>query len=357
MKKITFLIPIFVIAIITFSCKKSSTDDTVPLRDYATQYAADKITIDAFLDTHSMTVDADFNVSFTPIPTGGLSIRQQYTLRDTAIMQNGILYKFNYIRFNEGDLVNGKRPTQVDSVFVSYRGIGMDTNITKFDEAVTPIWLDLQNVVPGWTNILPAFHTGTYTTNPLTYNNFGAGVMFLPSGMGYYSSSVSTLPSYSPLIFSFKLYNVHYKDQDGDGIASKDERKLAATYPDGTNNYLTRWTENPGANTQNYKLNLDTGNYDLIDSVTLLDTDSDGIPNMYDNDDDGDHYSTRSETKKLPGDITTSSPLGHYPFNPTATEPKGIPQRTGTVGNYIYDYTTPTRLRKHLDPTWNPGND
>ena len=46
--------------------------------------------------------------------------------------------------------------------------------------------------------------------------------MFVPSGLAYYSQNAGTIGSYTPIIFTFKLMNVRYKDHDGDKILSKD---------------------------------------------------------------------------------------------------------------------------------------
>ena len=98
----------------------------------------------------------------------------------------------------------------------------------EFDYSETPIWFQLESVVSGWGEIVPLFKTGTYDTtpgpNPSTFSNFGAGVMFLPSGLAYYEQIPSALiPSYSPLIFSFKLKSQKSRDHDRDGILSKYE--------------------------------------------------------------------------------------------------------------------------------------
>jgi hypothetical protein len=31
-------------------------------------------------------------------------------------------------------------------------------------------------------------------------NDFGAGIMFIPSGLGYYAAGSASIPSYSPLV-------------------------------------------------------------------------------------------------------------------------------------------------------------
>ena len=347
MNNIYKILSVVVFCIVLAACSKNSTADPVPIRDYATQYAADKDTIDKYLSTHYMTVDpTTFDVTFTKILPGGtqqsIKDQTQYPLKDTVVIQDGINYHIPFIKFREGDIINGKRPTQVDSIHVAYKGVTMtdhpntpiNPNEIDFDIAVNPVWFKLQDVISGWTHSLTNFHTGTYTTNPTTFINYGAGIMFLPSGLAYYNNATTNISSYSPIIFTFKLCEVHYRDQDGDGILSKDERKL-----DPNISPLLRWKENPAGNI--YKFDND-GN--LVIDVPFLDSDSDGIPDMYDTDDDGDHVLTRVETVKNPTDITLASPLGHYPFNPTPTEPKGVPNCSG-------DFTTPTRLRKYLDPS------
>lgn len=370
MNNIYKILSAVVFCMILVSCSKSTSEDNTPIRDYAEQYATDLASIESYIDTHYLTYDADYNVTFdTLLPTSGhSSIRtdSSFNLRDTTVVEKGINYKVYFIKFREG---TERRPTQVDSVYVSYKGTKLKKNTTTggedvFDTAQTPVWFKLQEVIPGWEHMIPNFKTGIYSGgsggNPITYNNYGAGVMFLPSGLAYFNNAAGTIPSYSPIVFSFKLLELQYRDHDGDGILSKDERKMP---PITTVNKLTRWRENPYRNDYNGDGVFDTSStlYDsdgdgVPDSTELYDTDGDGIPNMYDIDDDGDHYTTKSETVKASVDITPTATLGHYPFNPTATEPKGIPARTGTPGNYIYDYTSPTRLRKHLDPNWNPSN-
>lgn len=344
MNNIYKILSAVVFCVILVSCGSDSTEAT-PIRDYAEQYATDLSAIDDYIDTHFITVDpSNYDVTFNKIPDGGTqqSIRNQtqYPLKDTLIAEDGIKYKVYYIKFREG---TQRRPTQVDSVYVSYKGLELTETTTGgenvFDRAQTPIWFKLQEVITGWAHMIPNFKTGTYIGgsggNPVTYDNYGAGVMFLPSGLAYYENSSGTISTYSPIIFSFKLLELQYRDHDGDGILSKDERNLTEPSPLNTNP-LTQWCENP-------YLGYD---YNGDGTLEIYDTDKDGIPNMYDIDDDGDYYTTRSETKKTKADLLVpTGPLGHYPFNPTSTETKGVPN----CGNS--DFSSSTRLRKYLDPT------
>lgn len=255
----------FLLAAFTVSCSKNDDNSPAPLRDYADQYAKDLDTIDEFIDTHYMTVTPDYDVTFTAIPTGGTqpSIRTQhdYPLDSIIVNKHDIDYKVYYIKLREGD---NKAPTAVDSVHVAYKGNLI--NLSQFDYAQNPLWFTLENVIPGWGEIIPLFKTGTYDTtegpNPVTFTGYGAGVMFLPSGLAYYSQTTANIPSYSSLIFSFKLMELRYRDHDKDGILSKDE------------------VEHPGDNPKDY------------------DSDGDGTPNMNDIDDDNDHFLTKNEIHK-----------------------------------------------------------
>ncbi|MBF0694478.1 MAG: FKBP-type peptidylprolyl isomerase [Flavobacterium sp.] len=254
---------LFLLSIALFvSCEKDDGPKAEPLRDFSEQYATDLDSIDRFIDTHYLTVDSNFNVTMTKIPTGGTqqSIRTQteFPLEFKMVNKHDIDYKVYYLKIREG--VN-ERPSRVDSVLVAYRGNLV--NDTQFELAQNPVWFTLDNVIQGWSEIVPLFKTGTYETsegpNPVTFADYGVGVMFLPSGLAYYNQVTGAVPRYSPLIFTFNLYELNYRDHDNDGILSKDE------------------VANPGDNPLDY------------------DSDNDGIPNMYDKDDDNDSYLTRFE--------------------------------------------------------------
>ena len=325
----------FITLLIT-SCSKS--DDPfvpIPLRDYKEQFITDSTAIDTYFKTHRMIVsnDGKYDVTFVSSTNPNYlnvplmrNLAHTY-LEDTVVRQNKIDYKFYYVKFAEG---TQRRPTQVDSVYVNYRGTILADASTEFENSVNPVWFKLQEVIPGWGHIFPKFKTGTYASSPPNgpiYSNFGAGVVFLPSGLAYYEGGSNIIPSYTPIAFSFKLMELRYRDHDRDGILSKDERTFGTLIP------ANRWTVNP----------LD------------IDTDSDGVPDMYDVDDDGDNILTRVETKKIDAHVTTatntsgSGPSLYYPFNANATETKGIPSKPV---NGVPDYTSPNRLRVHLDKTY-----
>ncbi|SNB29941.1 putative lipoprotein [Flavobacterium psychrophilum] len=317
---------IFAMSLMIFSCHKNEDPTPEYVVPFAEQYPRDIAAIDKYLDEYHMDVavlDGSYDVTFKKIsimPTPGVSIRNQtdYPLLNKTVNRNGVNYKVYYISLREG---TKERPTKVDSAFVSYKGYLL--NETVFDQAQNPVWFTLDRVIQGWRDIMPLFKSGTFATDAdgtVNYTNFGAGVMFLPSGLAYYNGSRGAIPSYSPLIFTFKLKGVNYVDHDYDRIDSKDE------------------------------------DVDGDGDPTNDDSDADGYPNYLDIDDDGDGYSTKSEIKK-PTPLSAGQGTSlYYPFSPIVddptttineSEPKGIPSLSG-------DGDTPTRLRRHLDKNAKP---
>lgn len=329
MKSLFKIVLSIVVVTSIFSCQQTDDVTAPPARPYAEVYPEDTLKIRQFMESHYITVDADYNTTFTQIPTGGTQqpIADMPELNFVERTIHDISYKIYYLKLREGV---GESPTRVDSSFVSYKGNtfaktttdGVDTYTQSvFDQSDTPVWFALEDVIRGWGEIIPEFKTGTYTSNPdgtVAFDNYGAGVMFLPSGLGYFNTATGNISAYSPLIFNFKLYNQRYRDHDLDKILSKDE-------------------------------------YGPDFNEEALDTDADGIPDYLDIDDDGDGFLTKFEirhsitTGTPPNDVTT---YYYYPFNGAAVDDPSTPyDDTRGIPNCLNDYTTPARIRKHLDAT------
>ena len=307
------------------SCSKSDTT-TEPLRDFAEQYTKDLISIETYMHTHYMEVTnnpgatEDQDVTFTLIPAGGTqtSIWDQTTYpiltRYVKVKQNNVdvTYKIYFIQLRQGSGAYSKSPSNVDRVLTSYRGeyiysstvtsgtppVSTTTIISnEFEESINPQnYFNLTSVIRGWSEIFPQFKTGTYSGNPdgvyppntdgtTSYYDFGAGVMFIPSGLAYFNTSAGGIPGYSPLIFNFKLYEIQRIDQDADGIYSYQE-DLATS----TTNSAGIVTVTSGV-PDGYLFNMATG------IVNPDDTDGDEIPDYLDVDDDNDFFTTASEIK------------------------------------------------------------
>ncbi|HLP63830.1 FKBP-type peptidyl-prolyl cis-trans isomerase [Flavobacterium sp.] len=354
MKKVFNLLFLFSMAGIIVSCNKNDDDEPTPLRDYAEQYATDLADIEEYLQTHyieSVTNNPgqpdDQDIKLTLIPSGGsqTSIWDQttYPLSFINVESNDITYKVYYLKMREGTGSNSKTPTNYDSVLAAYKGNLLDDTVFETNNYPTS-YFNLGGVIKGWSELFPKFKTGSYQVNgdgTLSYYDFGSGVFFIPSGLAYYNSTRASIPAYSPLIFSVKLYEVQRVDHDSDGIFSYQE----------------------DVNGDGYLRDNDTTYED--------DTDQDGTPNFLDRDDDGDNYLTKNELKYIINGITYYYPydgaLVDDPVTPQ-NETYGIPRAfTGPLLNPSLpesetnkrqplpeDYTDSNRLRRHLDANCKP---
>jgi hypothetical protein len=358
MNKFKFYFILLITTITLFSCSKNDDDEAAePIRDFQTQYDVEIKDIEDYLRENTIswknapgqTSDQDVVISkITDAATQPsiMSYKSNATTGSTVFPQlwskevklHDITYKLYYLILRKGV---GKSPCNVDGVFASYKGTYLSRSSatatpaltftsTTFEEVVHPReFSNLYSLITGWGEAFPQFKTGTSTINSngtVTYNDFGAGVMFLPSGLGYYSSGSSSIPAYSPLVFSFKLYEIQRNDQDNDGIPSHLE----------------------DLNNDGYVQVLATG------VTNIDDTDGDFIPDFLDIDDDGDKYTTKLETQYIhPLDLDKT--IRYYPYDgvlvddpttPFVDERQGIPSYSATGSP---DHTSPTRSRIHLD--------
>jgi FKBP-type peptidyl-prolyl cis-trans isomerase FkpA len=318
--KITFVL---FFSLLYFGC--ASTDDEIPepvIRDFDEQYLTDQANIVLFLKTHSITYDTNFlvtgydRVTFLDATSIWGSneavhktnlLERSFTFKD----KNYIIY---YIKLAQG---GGDYACDVDAVNVNYIGSTLPTSLetpvgAAFETDATKPLLNLTNLIVGWGEIFPSFNVAT----TLNSNDFGAGVMFIPSGFAYFSRAKTSIPSYTPLIFSFQLYGVTHLDQDNDGILSVNE-------------------------------DLNNDRY-----VTFDNSDGDSAPNYLDADDDGDNVLTALEIKR-PNVIINGVSVdnGSFSYNGSLIDNPltlYIDERQG-VPNCSNDFTTPGRVRKYLD--------
>lgn len=322
MNKIKFYFILSMLSLALFSCSKNKEEEVTPPREYSEQYATDIKDIEEYLKTYYIEeVTADFDIKISKIPTGGTqkSIWEQttYPLKSREVNLHGLKYKLYYLVLNEGI---GESPSNVDAVFTAYKGDylqqvtkdGVTTlTVTEFERSSNPQqFFQLTSVIRGWSEVFPLFKKGTYTSNSdgtVSYKDFGAGVVFIPSGLGYYNSGSGSIPSYAPLVFNVKLYEVQRNDQDGDGIPSYLEDLDGDGYMYSFTNttlYPTKPTTNPD------------------------DTDGDEVPDCFDVDDDGDNYTTKLERSYK----DANGVVKYYDF-------ANIPLCTGGNGK-----------KRHLDP-------
>lgn len=210
------------------SCKKE--EEIEPPRDVAEQASEEEIKLEEFLSSHFYNYE-QFESSDIPVEISIDSIAGSN--QDKIALINQVVKQFVKVKTSSGDLIDhpiytliakegsGQSPSRADSTYVSYKGILLNKN--QFDRSFEPIWFDLTTVVRGFREGLGAFKSGDFTVdqnNIVTFSNYGQGIIFMPSGLGYYNQNSGAIPEYSPLIFIINLYLVKKTDHDGDGILS-----------------------------------------------------------------------------------------------------------------------------------------
>lgn len=307
MKIRNYIFATTLIVIALSACKKDDDGDgtiTVPPRDRAEQEVDDNKLIEDYLKTHFYTLeDVDINgdgtldyqrTKFDTIAgdnSGEQSIMDSELLTEKKITRDDVEYTFYVLGLREG--AGEHKPTFADSTLVTYRGelfYGDDDKV--FDSAVNPVWFDLISIVEGFKQALVDFKGAA--PNPIvnadgsvTYSDFGELVVFMPSGLAYFSDSRDGIPIYSSLIFNIQLYSVNEADHDRDGLPSYLEDI------DGDGIVLDLGDDTDGDNTPDYADNDDDGDGTLTrDEITVNDTNGDGIITLdeitfYDDDGDG----------------------------------------------------------------------
>lgn len=293
---------IFLFSIVTFlGCK----DDEpvfipVPERDRTEQQIVDRDSLLDYFNSHyynsaDLVPGQDYSIDDIVITElmEGEAVPEGHTLLINAIETYtttyfDVNYEYYVLRIAQGQ--STVSPEFTDLVELVYSGNLMDEMI--FDSAVNPNNpFDLVNLIEGWKLVIPQFNTASdFNVNPdgtIAYTGYGVGVMFLPSGLGYYSSppANSGIPLYSNLIFKFELYRSQHNDHDQDGVFSHLEDV-------------------------NLNNNVFDDNTDLDDFVNFLDTDDDGdgvLTIHEDLNEDGDPTNDDSDGDSIPNYLDPDS--------------------------------------------------
>ncbi len=235
---------------ILFSCSNDEGDNfqVVPPRGLAEVEAEDAADLIEYLQTHFYNYEDfdnppagfDFRIVLDTIAgdnTDKTPLIDQVS-SETRTIQSGeffldneetVDHTFYYLNARPG---GGVRPSVADSVFIRYKGSLLTGE--SFDASENfGVWFDLaqlqgpQQGARGVSEATPFFESGTnFIENPdgtVTVEGYGVGLMFMPSGLGFFNVPQGIVPSYSPLIFAIDLFAVNPTDHDRDGIPSIQE--------------------------------------------------------------------------------------------------------------------------------------
>lgn len=288
---------------ITVSCKKDEPDTPLPEpRDRGQEAIRAQAEIETFLETHFynyedfQTDPENFELKFDTIAGDNASktpLMQQVTSKQVKdVVDKNVTYTLYYLNVRQG---GGDKPHFSDYTINTYDGRLM--NLDLFDSSVIPVRFSLvdsqtsSGIIRGLQQAIIEFNgAANVITNPdgtLTFEDFGIGAVFIPSGLGYYQYPPGNggLDPYDQLIFSFELFASEIADHDEDGIPSfmEDLNDNGYLFDDNTNgnsvpNYLDIDDDNDGRLTE-YEIEID-GN----GNITFPDTDGDGTPDYLDAD-------------------------------------------------------------------------
>ncbi|GGX10889.1 FKBP-type peptidyl-prolyl cis-trans isomerase [Aquimarina muelleri] len=311
---------IFIIALIVTAlsaCKKDDDVDVVvvPPRDRGEQQIKDDALLQDYLKTHFYTledvyVNGDNTVEYRTVKLDTIagdnsdkpSIMDSGLVTTKKITKGDVEYTLYVLGLRTGE--GSQKPTFADSTLVTYKGQLPYKNGDKiFDSALNPVWFDLTSVVDGFREALVDFKgaSGVSKYNEdgtVTYNDdFGELVVFIPSGLAYFSEARTSIPAYSSLIFNVQLYKVNEADHDRDGIPSyledlDGDGMLVMDVDDNTDgdgfvNYLDTDDDGDGILTKNEITvkDLNQDGFITLDEITFYDDNGNGIKNHLDKDD------------------------------------------------------------------------
>ncbi len=309
------------VILINVSCKKDDDGGVVStpivIRDRTEQQIEDKAALMAYLNNHyynyreleSIENPGLEDIIITPLPDDGVLLNPEDNKKlIDAIETKPIIfaeteYEIYILRLNQGG--GSDSPNFPDKVRVRYEGFLLDNSV--FDSAVTPVNFDLVGdgvntfgLIPSWRKVLPTFNIAESfvdgSDGSVDYINFGLGVMFVPSGLAYFSNATPGIAAYTPIIFKFELLQTQVIDHDGDGVPSY----LEDLNGDGEFNV----------------------NFNNLEDTTDDDTDGDRLPNYIDRDDDNDGILTINEDINGDGDPTNDIGANGIPNYLDATEKK-----------------------------------
>ncbi|OAB75667.1 FKBP-type peptidyl-prolyl cis-trans isomerase [Cochleicola gelatinilyticus] len=273
MKKLLFLFSILTcIQVAVTSCNNDDDAPTItPSRDRGEEALAAEAEIVTYLETHfynyeefeTPSADFDFRIRIDTLAgdnAGKIPLIEQVSSKMVQDrIDEDVMYKLYFLRVLQGE---GDQPKFPDIVTLSYEGRLLENNFL-FDASNVPTQFDLTGTINGFQDAIIEFNgAGDIGSNPdgsASFENFGVGAVFLPSGLGYFAAGTAEIGSYEQLIFLFQIYAAETGDQDLDGVPS-------------------------------FMEDLNGNGLEEDD-----DTDGDRLPNILDNDDDGDGRPTRDE--------------------------------------------------------------
>ena len=284
MNKIKNILAITFVIILIHSCG-SDTSVAIDDFDHEAQALIDNDTLVQFFKNHYYDISTDAVKALVP---GQIALHDdEDNLKSMSITENDIDYTLYYYTTHIGTpSIDKGKPSVMDSVFVKYNGqriVNTDSISGTFDSN-NNIWFKLNGAIRGWAHGFTNFKGGDNITDngPITFENGGKGVLFIPSGLAYANFGSGNILPNECLLFYIDLYDfVKDTDHDNDGVASifedpdgNDDPRNDDTDGDGLINYIDRDDDGDGVLTINEDTNGDgnpANDFNDINNPTLPD--------------------------------------------------------------------------------------
>lgn len=229
-------------------------------------------------------------------------------------VEEEVNHRMYYIIAKNGNDIS---PYVADSTLIRYKGLNFD--LESFDQSLNFNWIELSGFIRGVANGISKLKGSKEFSDlgdgNVDFPNSGVGIIFIPSGLGYFNSNQAALAGlnrYEPAIFSIELGRVvENTDSDNDGIPNRFED---------LNNNNNPFDENTDEQTEKER------------GLPI------GIANFRDLDDDGDGVPTREEISNPDGTLAVQFP--------TAENPNIVPVFPDDDNNGIPDYLDGDYLRE-----------
>ena len=214
------------IALTLYACGSDNNNPFIDNFDHEGQAIIDNDSLVKFLKNnyYNATLDSVKVIDAGQTP----SLFDDPKLITKEVTENEIDYTLYYYLKEQGaPTVDKGFPTVMDSVYAKYNGqriLATNSISGNFDENTT--WFSLNRVIRGWTYTFTHLKGGNNVTanGPITFENGGKAILFIPSGLGYRNGGTAGIPPNSNLMFTVELWDfVKGTDDDGDGVSSFDE--------------------------------------------------------------------------------------------------------------------------------------
>lgn len=225
------ILALFAIAVLVISCKKDDEHKVEPPRDRGEEAIAAQNEIEEFLsnyaynyeDFENPSEDFDYRVVIDSIEAGSNKIplieQVEYKMVEDAY-EPEVKYKLYYLKIAQGE---GPSVSDAEVAYITYETWQLNT-MTMVERTNSsqpkPFVLDNKATDHGLKEALKEFNAADgFNVNEdgtVTYEGYGIGAVFAPSGLAFYNNPPLGVPIgfYNQLIYTFQVKGVNENEEE-----------------------------------------------------------------------------------------------------------------------------------------------